>query len=115
MSSLDGLFTARRNVRSLLDPIDQVRDIFKDCSSGFSDLSSHAILDRGRFMGLWDYDVESQSIVAATFLKRDKQLESAIRVTESFVRDQLSDARTFSLDTPKSRGSRIEVLRSFRE
>ena len=66
-------------------------------------------------MGLWDYDVESQSIVAATFVKRDKQLESAIRVTESFVRDQLSDARTFSLDTPKSRGSRIEVLRSFRE
>ena len=113
VSSLDALFAARRDVRSLLDPIDQVRDIFKDCSSGFSDLSSHAIVDRGRLIGLWDYDVDSDAIVAATFVKRDKHLESTIRETESFVRDQLSDARSFSLDSPKSRVPRIEALRSF--
>jgi hypothetical protein len=114
VSSLDALFAARRDVQSLLEPTDEAQDIFKDCSSGFSDLSSHAIVDRGRLIGLWDYDVDSESIVAATFVKRDKQLDSTIRETEAFVRDQLGDARSFSLDSPKSRVPRIESLRRFR-
>jgi hypothetical protein len=31
--------------------------------------------------------------------------------TEAFVRDELGDARTFSLDSPASRGGRLEALR----
>jgi hypothetical protein len=34
--------------------------------------------------------------------------------TESFVRDQLGDARSFSLDSPKSRRPRIEAIRGMR-
>ena len=79
---------------------------------GFYDLPSNAILDRGRLIGLWEYDPESSSIVWATFgLKKTKALQQKIDETEAFVRDQLGDARAFSLDSPKSRKPRIDALR----
>ena len=34
----------------------------------------------------------------------------AVERTERFVRDDLGDARSFSLDSPKSRAPRIEAL-----
>ena len=37
-------------------------------------------------------------------------LREAIRRTEAFVRDDLGDARSFSLDSPESRGSRIAAI-----
>ena len=79
---------------------------------GLADLPSHAILDRGRLIGLWEYDVETQSIVCALFNgTRDAALDSVINATEAFVRDELGDARSFSLDSPRSRLPRIEALR----
>ena len=77
---------------------------------GLSDLPSHAILDRGRIVGLWEYDPETRSI-AWTAWARDRALEEAVAGTEAFVRDQLGDARAFSLDSPKSRAPRIAALR----
>jgi hypothetical protein len=79
--------------------------------SGLSDLPSHAILDRGRLVGLWEFDHASQSIAATTFGVRDKALDEAVRRTEEFIREQLGDARSFSLDSPKSRAPRIAALR----
>jgi hypothetical protein len=35
-----------------------------------------------------------------------------VRDTEHFVRDQLGDARSFSLDSPKSREPKIKALRA---
>ena len=79
---------------------------------GLVDLPSHAILERGRLVGLWEYSPEDGAIVWGTFdRRRDPVLAAAIEETTAFVRDQLGDARSFSLDSPKSRSPRSGALR----
>ena len=68
-------------------------------------------MDRGRLVGLWEYDQTTESIAWVSFVKKDKALHEAVTRTENFVRDQLGDARSFSLDSPKSRAPRIAALR----
>ena len=90
----------------------EVKDQGRKLLTGaISDLPSHAILDRGRVIGLWEYDVDSGSIAWTAFGVKDKALEAAVKETEAFVRDQLGDARSFSMDSPKSRAPRIRALR----
>lgn len=116
VSSLDPISANRRDVVSLLDPTDLARKVLVERGlkplGTVVDLPSHAILDRGRLIGLWEFDVESGTIVSATFGPRPKGLAAVLAQTESFVRDQLGDARSFSLDSPKSRAARIAALRS---
>ena len=80
---------------------------------GLADLPSHAILDRGRLVGLWEFDPEAQKIVWWAFgaNPKDKALVAAVERMETFVAGHLGDARSFSLDSPKSRAPRIEALR----
>jgi hypothetical protein len=115
VSLLDGHFHLRRDVKTLLDPADAKRKVFGDKGlepvGGLSDLPSHAIVDRGRLAGLWEYDPESESIAWSAFGEKDKALVEAVARTETFVRSDLGDARSFSLDSPKSRAPRIEALR----
>jgi hypothetical protein len=116
VSSLDPISATRRDVLTLLDAKDRERNVLVDSGErplgGLSDLPSHAIVDRGRLVGLWEYDVDSKSIVWASLgVKKGRALASAVEETESYVRDQLGDARSFSLDSPKSRAPRIEALR----
>jgi hypothetical protein len=116
VSSLDPIAANRRELATLLDAADLERPVVVEASSkpiGTQvDLPSHAILDRGRLIGLWEFDVDSGSIVWATFNgKRDKALTSMVEETETWVREDLGDARSFSLDSPKSRASRIAALR----
>jgi hypothetical protein len=68
-------------------------------------------VDRGRLVGLWEYDTETESIVALRFIAKDRALDQAIERAEEYVREQLGDARSFSLDSPKSRVPRIDALR----
>ena len=110
VSSLDGISHLRRDVEGLLAPEDMSRSVF--CENGLMDLSSHAILDRGRIVGLWEYDIAEQSIVWMSFIPKNRNLEEAVARTESFIRSDLGDARSFSLDSPKSRVPRIEALKS---
>ena len=115
VSSLDSIAAARRDLLSLLDAKDHARPVVVDTTQkpvgGLSDLPSHAILDRGRVIGLWEYDVDSSRIAWGTFgVKKTKQLTAAVEETESFVRDQLGDARSFSLDSPKTRVKRIDAV-----
>jgi hypothetical protein len=77
----------------------------------FEDFESHAIVDRGRLVGVWEYDQPTESIAWVSSLKKDKALQEAVTRTEEFVRRQLGDARSFSLDSPKSRAPRIAALR----
>jgi len=77
----------------------------------FEDFESLAIVDRGRLVGVWEYDQPTESIAWVPFVKKDKALEQAVTRTEKFVRNQLGDARSFSLDSPKSRAPRIAALR----
>lgn len=109
VSSLDSISHLRRDVARLLAPEDIKRSVF--CEKGLMDLASHAILDRGRLVGLWEYDVETASIVWMSFIPKNKDLEKAVARTEQFVRQELGDARSFSLDSPKSRAPRIAALR----
>lgn len=117
VSSLDSISAARRNVTTLLDETDDSRSVLIDrkqtALGGLSDLPSHAILDRGRIIGLWEFDAEASRIAWGTFgVKKTKQLAAVIEETETFIRDQLGDARSFSLDTPKSRVERIGAVRA---
>jgi hypothetical protein len=115
VSSLDSIQAHRRDVSALLDERDASRPVLVEKSmqqvSGLADLPNHAILDRGRLIGLWEFEQESQSIASTTFGVKDKALDDAIRRTEVFIREQLGDARSFSLDSPKSRAPRIAALR----
>ena len=117
VSSLDPIAANRREMQSLLDDADREQDVVVDAISkpmgGLTDLPSHAILDRGQIIGLWEFDPAAGSIVWATFGRRtDKALAAAVEETQAFVRDQLGDARSFSLDSPKSRVARLESLRA---
>jgi Winged helix DNA-binding domain len=93
---------------SLLGSIDSLLELpghFEKAADG------HAIVDRGRLIGRWEYDPPTESIAWVTFVKKDKALQLAVTRTEEFIRKQLGDARSFSLDSPKSRAPRIAALR----
>jgi hypothetical protein len=116
VSSVDGMSLLRRDVRSLVDAGDLGRKVPAERAlaalGGLTDLNSHAILDRGRLVGLWEFDVEAGSIAWKAFVPKSPAIVEAVKTTESFVRDQLGDARSFSLDSPKSRVPRIRALRA---
>jgi hypothetical protein len=118
VSSLDAISATRRNVDTLVDAGDRARKVTLEKGTAsiasVSDLPNHAIFDRGRLVGLWEFDVESRSIVWAAFGAKDKAIDAAVKKTEAFVRDELEDARSFSLDSPKSRAPKIEALRKMR-
>jgi hypothetical protein len=118
VSSLDGMTLLRRDLKGLLASEDLKRRIFTGKglkeAGGLADLPSHAILDRGRIIGLWEYEVETESIAWMSFVQTNKELEDAVNETENFIREDLGDARSFSLDSPKSRTPRIEAIRSAR-
>jgi hypothetical protein len=119
VSSLDAIAATRRDASTLVDEKDQSAvhklPIEERPTGGFLiDLPSHAILDRGRLIGFWEYDGEAHEIVWITFgtgVKKTKALETAVDETAAFVRDQLGDARSFSLDSPKSRAPKIATMR----
>jgi hypothetical protein len=107
--NLDSSVLLRRDLSLLLDSKDAKHPLLPP--DLLAPLGSPVILDRGRIVGLWEYDPASESIVYLTFVKQDSLLKQAIAKTEEYVRTQLGDARTFSLDSPKSRAPRIAALR----
>jgi hypothetical protein len=115
VAAIDALILHRRDLRGLLDAGDSRRTAVEEKArvavGGLTDLPSHGIFDRGRLVGLWEYDPDAARIVWATFGVKDRALTAAVERTEAFVRDELGDARGFSLDSPKSRVPRIEGLR----
>jgi len=115
VSALDSMFLHRRDVKGFVDPKDVDRKVFieKDSQAlgGLADLPSFAILDRGRIVGLWEFDTASNTLAWTAFVKKDKALQEAVARTEQYVKAQLGDARSFSLDSPKSRAPRVESLR----
>ena len=115
LGSIDSLFLLRNDFRGALEPKDLERKVLVNSGmkslGALTDLPSHAIVDRGRLVGLWEYDPATESIAWVSFVKKDKELKLAVTRTENFVRDQLGDARSFSLDSPKSRSPRIAALR----
>jgi hypothetical protein len=75
------------------------------------ELLSHTIVDRGRLVGLWDYDTTEGKIEWGVWVKPDDALLAAVSEMETYVREELGDARSFSLDSPASRKPRLEAIR----
>lgn len=115
MASTDALFLLRRNHVSLVEEADRARLVAGEKGpvpvGGIADLPNHAIVDRGRLIGAWEYDQSSETIAWMTFEKAGKGVLAAVESTEQYIKEQLGDARSFSLDSPKSRESRIRALR----
>jgi hypothetical protein len=113
VSSIDGVSLLRRDLDSLLDPGDQSQKLLKREGAGANvlDLPSHGIFDRGRLVGLWEYDTATETIAWMSFIPKNAELKKAVDRTEEYVRAQLGDARSFSLDSPKSRVPRIDAIR----
>lgn len=108
LSSIDALFLLRRNLE---DTVAAERWSGTFVGRGLKDLPDHAIVDRGNLVGLWEYDAGTRSVVWLAFGGKDKAIEVAVKETEAFVRDDLGDAKSFSLDSPEKRKPRIEALR----
>ena len=116
VTNLDGILLLRRDIKSLLAPEDLKKPVIDQKAKrvevgGLADLPSPPIIDRGRLVGLWEYDPERESIAWMSFVGSNAELEKAVRRTEEYVRKELGDARVFSLDSPKSRIPRIQALR----
>jgi hypothetical protein len=115
VSSLDGLALLRRDLRGMLDAGDAARKVpiekGKNEIGRLNDLSSHAIVDRGRLVGLWEFDTATESIVWMSFVAKNSVLKKTVERTQDYVRRDLGDARSFSLDSPKSREPRVAALR----
>ena len=105
LSSLDALFLLRRDVAGLTDDGD-----VKRVAGNLKDLESNAIVDRGRLVGLWEFDPDAGEIVWSSWVKADGALREAVARTEVWAR-AMGDVRSFSLDSPKSRKPRLDALR----
>lgn len=116
VSCIDALTLHRRDVRALLDDEDVGRKMHGEKSiyelGLVQDLTCNAILDRGRLVGLWEYEPSSTSIAWTSFVPPSSELRAAISRTEKYIEEELGDARSFSLDSPTSRQSRIDALRA---
>jgi hypothetical protein len=93
-------------VVSSLDGISALRG-----AGGMNVLPHHRIYDRGGVVGYWEFDTATNTIVWSAQIKPNAALRDAVARTEAFIREDLGDARSFSLDSPKSRVPKIEALR----
>lgn len=122
IANLDSLILLRRNHADLIAPADLdsavSRALLKAAigsGPGLSDLPFHAMIDRGRIIGLWDFSHAESRILAVPLspLPPDVAVawDEAVEATQSYILDQLGDARMMSLDSPKSRERRLAPLR----
>ncbi len=116
VSSLDGISLLRRDLRGLLTPENRNRCVPLEKGHGeigtLQDLPAHSMMDRGNIIGLWLFDTAADSIVWTSFAPESPALLDSIHKTERFIRADLGDARSFSLDTPKSRMPLIRAMQS---
>ncbi len=115
VASLDATLLLKREVKSLVAEEDLTRNTATDKAlqplGAVQDLYSNAILDRGRLIGLWEFDPEARQIVWVSFAGKPTGLVEAVSKMETFVRDELEDCRSFSLDSPESRKPKLAMLR----
>jgi hypothetical protein len=113
---IDGIHLLHRDLQRLFDPVDAARPEPASTSGrtlgDLTDPPCQLIVDRGRIVGLWEYDPDAREIVRQLFVPEDDALRAAIARTEEFAREQLGDVRGGSLDSPASRAPRLAALRA---
>jgi hypothetical protein len=78
------------------------------------DLEYHPIGDRGRIVGLWDWDGVKGELGWKTFgAKAPEGSREAVEALAAYVKKDLGDVRSFSLDSPESRAARLDALRAW--
>jgi hypothetical protein len=107
VSCLDAIALLRDDAKNLIEE----KDVKLQKATALTEVPNHIILDRGRLIGLWEFDADARRIVWSSFGVKDKALDAAVSATEQYVCDQLGDARSFGLDNPQKRGPRIDALR----
>lgn len=115
LSSLDGLLLLRRGLADVVADEDLGHEAMGEKQlrrlGDLRDLESHAIVDRGRLIGLWEFDAASGEVVYRTFSDPTEAVREQASTTSCFIREELGDARAYSLDTPASRAPRVAWLR----
>lgn len=115
VAGLDAIALLRRDAPSLIPAEYSKLEFFtgKRMAAGgtLADFPSNAILDRGSLVGLWEYDPAAAEVVYWCFGGRTKPMAEAVKKMEEYIREDLGDARSFSLDSPQSRAPFLQFLR----
>ncbi len=112
---IDGLHLLHRDLGRLLDPEDAERPSPLEPEKRLADLKDppcQLIIDRGRVVGLWEFDPTTESIARRLFVPENEDLRSTIAATERFITEQLGDAKGSALDSPKSRHTAVTALQT---
>jgi len=110
LAGSDSLFLLRRNAADHFAEEDGERQLLSARLALQADLPDHPIVDRGRIIGLWQYDPANERIAHWLFTTPTEAVTQRIREVEAFIRDDLGDFRSFSLDSPASRQKRIDAI-----
>ena len=110
LAGTDSLVLLRRNSADLIAEQDQDKELLGSALALQADLPDHPILDRGRIIGLWQYDPGKARIAYWLFDGPTPAATQRIAEVEAWIRDELGDFRSFSLDSPASRQDRIDAL-----
>lgn len=119
VGSMDSYLLPRRDAATTIDEADVEVRLYTEggekLGTSLSELSCNAILDRGRLVGVWEYDPDSRELVWSTFGGGpDSDLIRTIALMEAFIREDLEDCRSFSLDSPAARKPKLAWIRSQR-
>ena len=109
LAGTDSLALLRRNAAELLAEEDQHTKALGSLALQ-ADLPDHPIFDRGRIIGLWQYDPGKERIVPWVFHAATPAVTRRIAEVEDWIREDLGDFRAFSLDSPATRQQRIDNL-----
>lgn len=116
VASLDNMIHGRRSISCLIDPAHANREAMVSFGltavGSLRDLENNAILDRGKIIGLWEYDPFEARIVWDPWCDPSSTMRIAVDSMQSYIRDHLGDAPSFSLDSPESRMPRLMALRA---
>ena len=110
LAGTDSLVLLRRNSADMLAEQDGEKKVLGSTLALQADLPDHPIVDRGRIIGLWQYDPGNARIARWLFDRPTPAVTRRISEVENWIRDELGDFRSFSLDSPASRQDRIDAL-----
>jgi hypothetical protein len=110
LSGTDSLVLLRRNSADLIAGEDRDKKVLGSTLALQADLPDHPVVDRGRIIGLWQYDPGKARIAYWLFGGPTPAAIQRISEVEAWIRDELGDFRSFSLGSPASRQERIDAL-----